>query len=169
MYTQPSRPHPCIVNSVQAIRDASHSVGMGCDDSILVVILLSFLSTSHSVPVDLLVRVASPRKRWTPEGEYEDNNATGMGLAPELLELLSDTPRLRNALNNAPSILKSDSSDYYAINQSTMRSVHDLLPHDCLDFWKCQALIATYRRSLGNISSQFTYKDGCFDRNLIRQ
>jgi hypothetical protein len=124
---------------------------MQSEDTHVLLTLLSLLSTSDKIPYDLLFRGATPRKRWTIRGEVEEANAYRVGLAPQLASLLSDTSRLSEALqkleNSSSVVLDSaaDSTKAYTLNEAVASNARAKLSDEDLSYWRCQALIVTYR------------------------
>lgn len=108
-------------------------------------LLLSFLSPNCKITHDFLLRAGTSRKRWTLCGGVEEVDATAAGLAPELTGLLSDAPRLSNALSSlSPAMLKKTNQGY-TLDIDAVKSIHQDLPTEALIFWKTQALIVSYR------------------------
>lgn len=108
-------------------------------------LLLSFLSPACKITHEFLLRGGSSRKRWTISGGVEEVDATTAGLAPELAGLLSDTPKLINALNSlAPAMLKQQDQGY-TLDIDAVKSIHQDLSAEALVFWKTQALIVSFR------------------------
>lgn len=122
------------------------SSGFHSEDADILLLILSFFSTRHGFTLDLFVRGAMPRKRWTSAGEIEELDATHVGLDTELIGLLSDTSRLAKAfheLESSRSVVSKSGS--YSINEDFVSYIRDNLPQDCLAFWKLQALVVAYR------------------------
>lgn len=108
-------------------------------------LLLSFLSPNCKITHDFLLRAGTSRKRWTLCGGVKEVDATAAGLAPELTGLLSDAPRLSNALSSlAPAMLK-EIDQGYTLDMDAVTRIHRELPTEALMFWKTQALIVSYR------------------------
>ncbi|KAF2787055.1 hypothetical protein K505DRAFT_354071 [Melanomma pulvis-pyrius CBS 109.77] len=117
------------------------------EDANTLLIVLSFFSTSEKIPLDLLPRGAAPRKRWTEQGVVVQVDAIRDGLVPELCSLLLDMPRLSEALQELESSasIVLDSKEIYTLNEAVANCVCKKLSAEHFSFWKCQALIVTYR------------------------
>ncbi|KAH7236328.1 hypothetical protein BKA59DRAFT_308141 [Fusarium tricinctum] len=134
-----------------ALEAASHSLydesSIRSEDASVLLVLLSFFSPCEKIPLDLCARGSSPRKRWTVEGETELVDATKVGLAPGLVDLLSDTQRLTQAFfelcQSAAILIYPDET--YHLNEDMSARVHRSLASDALPFWRQQALIVAYR------------------------
>lgn len=117
------------------------------EDASVLLVLLSFFSPCEKIPLDLFVRGSTPRKRWTVEGKIELVNATRDGLASELVDLLSDAQRLRQAfgeLCRSAAVLRY-SDETYHLNEDMSARVHRSLAPDTVPFWRQQALVVAYR------------------------
>lgn len=115
-------------------------------DANILLLLLSFLSTSETVPLDLLFRGATPRKRWTAQGNIEDLGALHSSLSPELERILSDFSRTCNAIDELKRVSAvSDSNQVYSVNAEVATRVRASLSTELTIFWRYQALIVTYR------------------------
>lgn len=126
--------------SVTGLSDVGH------DDAHILLALLSFFPTTEKVPLDLLVRGATPRQRWTAQGEIEELQAIENGLCPELQTLLSDVSRVRDAFD----VLQSQSvvsllDQACLVHEQIVCRVRETLPTEYTVFWRCQALIVSYR------------------------
>ncbi|KAI7782432.1 NB-ARC domain [Diaporthe eres] len=122
----------------------------GLDDSTIedtrsLGLLLSFLSPSYKITHDFLLRGGSPRKRWTPDGGIEEVDAITAGLSPELTGLLSDPPRLSNALRALSTTVLKTSDQAYILDAEAAKRIHQDLSTEALASWKTQALIVAYR------------------------
>lgn len=117
------------------------------EDANILLVLLSFLSTSENVPLHLLFRGATPRRRWTVSGDVKDSGPIHAGLAPQLGSFLSDIRRLGNAFHELElsSAVSEDSDQIYTVNDAVVRRVQEGLSSECVHFWRCQALIVAYR------------------------
>lgn len=117
------------------------------EDANVLLVLLSFFTSSEKIPLDLLRRGATPRKRWTAEGGVKKTDAIRAGLAPELCTLLSDNSRLANALHELAlsSTVSKDSDSIYTLDEAVGTRVRERLSTDHLSFWKQQALVVAYR------------------------
>jgi hypothetical protein len=117
------------------------------EDASVLLVLLSFFSPYEKIPFDLCARGSTPRKRWTVEGEIELVDATKVGLAPGLIDLLADTQRLTQAFvelcQSAAIFIYPDET--YHLNEDMSARVHRSLASDALPFWRQQALIVAYR------------------------
>jgi hypothetical protein len=118
----------------------------GSDDAKRLLLLLSFLA-AEEIPVDLLVRGATPRRRWDIQGEIEGVDALRAGLDPELGSFLSDTLRLSNAFFELDllSAVSKNSGQTYTLNEAVAGRIHESLPPEHRSFWRCQALVVAYR------------------------
>lgn len=114
-------------------------------DHICLRFLLSFLSPSHPITHDFLLRGGSLRKRWTRDGGIEEVEATTSGLSAELTDLLSDSPRLGKALSllSMTALRKTDQG--YMLDEEAVKQIRQNFPTHALTFWKTQALIVAYR------------------------
>ena len=111
----------------------------------VVLALLSFLPTNKKLPLDLLFRGATPRMRWTAQGETEELQAIESGLDPKLQELLSNVSRVHDAINKLNSWSVVTFSDQtWSLDEQLACSVRRALFEDTV-YWKHQALIITYR------------------------
>jgi hypothetical protein len=121
------------------------------EDAHVLLTLLSLLSTSDKIPFDLLFRGATPRKRWTIQGEVEEVDADRVGLAPQVACLLSDAPRLSEAfqkLEESSSVVLDSavgSTKAYKLNEAIASNARAKLSGEDLSSWRWQALIVTYR------------------------
>ncbi|KAF4991779.1 hypothetical protein FGRMN_7619 [Fusarium graminum] len=134
-----------------AIEAVSHSLydenSTRSEDASVLLVLLSFFSPCERIPLDLFACGSTPRKRWTVEGEIELVDATKVGLALGLIELLTDDQRLTRALTelcHSAAILRY-SDETYHLNEDMSARVHRSLASDALPFWRQQALIVAYR------------------------
>lgn len=117
------------------------------EDASILLVLMSFFSPYDKIPLDLLVRGSTNRRRWTADGKIETVDAIPVGLVPELAELLSDASRLSNIfeeLCRVSAILKY-SDDAYHLNEDMSARIHESLDPKGLSFWRQQALIVAYR------------------------
>jgi hypothetical protein len=116
------------------------------EDASILLVLLSFLATEE-VPLDLLLRGATPRRRWNARGEIEEANATIASLAPEVANILSDLSRLRNAFRelDLSSVVSRKSDDAYTLNEAVASDVRKKLSPEYTSFWKRHALVVAYR------------------------
>ncbi|PTD04502.1 hypothetical protein HYE67_001031 [Fusarium culmorum] len=117
------------------------------EDASVLLVLLSFFSHCEKIPLDLFVRGSTPRKRWTVEGNIEFANATRVGLASELVDLLSDAQRLTRAFDElcqSAAVLRYPDETYH-LNEDMSARVHRSLVPDTLPFWRQQALVVAYR------------------------
>ncbi|KAK0628691.1 hypothetical protein B0T17DRAFT_588740 [Bombardia bombarda] len=113
----------------------------------ILLVLLSFLMTSEIIPLDLLVRGATPRRRWNAQGKIDEVDAICAGLVPELSSLLSDMPRLSNAFHELglSSAVSKNSSQAYTVDEAVAARVRESLSPELHSFWRCQALVVAYR------------------------
>jgi hypothetical protein len=124
---------------------SSHS--MFSEDTKILLIFLSFLSIPDKIPLDLLFRGGSPRKRWSAAGDIEELNAAHSGLTHELCIFLSDETRLQNSINElgSSSAILDNGDETYTLNKATMNGIPKKLAVDDASFWRCQVLVVTYR------------------------
>jgi len=116
------------------------------EDAGILLVLLSLLSTSEKIPLDLPFRGATSRRRWNAQGLIEDTGASRAGLAPELSSLLSDISRLTNAFHELElAATVSNLDQTYTMNEVISSRVHESLSPENLSFWRFQALVVTYR------------------------
>ncbi|KAH6973893.1 hypothetical protein BKA56DRAFT_108563 [Ilyonectria sp. MPI-CAGE-AT-0026] len=134
--------------SLVAVSEAVPELGgIHSEDAKVLLVLLSFLSTSDKIPLDLLFRGAAPRKRWTAQGEIEGVDAIHTGLAPELCSLLSDMSRLGNAFHEpdlSSAVFKNDDQTY-TLDKVVASRARERLSAEELSFWRRQVLIVAYR------------------------
>ncbi len=121
-------------------------VGIHSEDPKLLLVLLCFLASSE-IPLDLLFRGASPRRRWSENGEIEETDALYTGLQSELVHLLSSIPKLSNAFGELVSLsaISRISDQTYVVDRAILACVTDSLPPGLHSFWRLQALIIAYR------------------------
>lgn len=156
---QSSLPHSAATKPLQTVPEAEpdgKALSMAAvtrpgnilsEDGNLLLILLSFLKASEKIHLDLLFRGATPRKRWNEHGEIEEVDARHACLAPELVNLLSDIQKLDDAfheLERSSTVLK-DPDQTYTVNENVVDRVRGGIPQAKVSFWRCQALIVTYR------------------------
>jgi hypothetical protein len=117
------------------------------EDANILIILLSFLSTSGKITKEFLSRGATPRVRWSSDGMTVETAATGIGLTSELCNLLSDLPRLDNAFDDLETraIVSKHADETYSLSSTIPHRLHRELSVEQLSYWKCQALIVVYR------------------------
>lgn len=127
-----------------AIPESNHICS---EDANILLLLLSFLDTAEKIPVELLSRGATPRKRWSSQGMIEETSAIDAGLSPEICSLLSDIPRLGNAFKilEMRAIVSKHADQAYILTKSISHLLHGELSAQQLSFWKLQALIVAYR------------------------
>lgn len=115
-------------------------------DSCTLLLLLSSLKPSVVIASSFLLRGATPRKRWTPQGEAEEADALQAGLDPELVCILSDGPRLENAFHELQRLdaVSETGNQTYTLNEALATRVLGSLEQN-LPFWRDQALIVMYR------------------------
>lgn len=116
-------------------------------DTGILLTFLSFLSTSNKVPLDLLIRGATARKRWSAEGSIEEKEANHNDLSRELCTLLLDPTRLQSSLNKlASSSAVLDNGDgTYTVNESIANDIAENVSAEVISFWRCQALVVVCR------------------------
>lgn len=117
------------------------------EDAKILLVLISFFSTVDKIPINLLFRGAAPCKRWTAQGGIEEVDAIHVGLAPELLDFLSDITRLERSFHSLipSSAVSKDHEQIYTLGKAAANHVRERLSAEDLLFWKYQALIITYR------------------------
>lgn len=122
-------------SSLAAVCEAVGLGGTSSEDAKILLLLLSCLSPSDKIPLDIF-RGAMPRKRWTAEGEIEEVDAIYVGLAPELRNLISDNPRLRNAFHQLDliSAISKDPDQTYALDKAVASYVRESLRAGDLSF-----------------------------------
>ncbi|KAH8722857.1 hypothetical protein GQ44DRAFT_729252 [Phaeosphaeriaceae sp. PMI808] len=107
---------------------------------------MSFLPTCKEVPLELLFRGATPRRRWTVQGEGEESDAIASGLCLELQNLLSDQSKMLNAVQELDLLPAASGFDQpYGLNEQVTLRVRENVPIEQVLFWRCQALIVVYR------------------------
>ena len=119
---------------------------VGHDDAHILLALLSFFPTTEEVPLDLLVRGATPRQRWTVQGEIIEPQAVESGLCLELQTLLSDVSRVHVAFQVLQTHLGVSLLDQAcSVHEKIVCRVRETLPTEYTVFWRFQALIVSYR------------------------
>ncbi len=121
------------------------STGTTSDDAKILLTLLAFLKPTKTVSCDLLLRGATPRGRWTAQGEIEDVDAVSAGLVPELAAFLSDPERVNNAFSHLHLPISAERRSCTPIAVAGLHSIHDSLPPELVSLWRSQALIVAYR------------------------
>ncbi|KAF4969791.1 hypothetical protein FZEAL_10165 [Fusarium zealandicum] len=117
------------------------------EDASILLVLVSFLSPYDKIPLELLVRGSTARKRWTAEGEIESVEAIQAGLSADLIDILSDVQRLGSAfgeLYQLSAVWKHPDETYH-LNEDISARIHRGLSPENLLFWRQQALIVVYR------------------------
>lgn len=117
----------------------------GSADSTHLIILLSYLA-NHEVPIDLLCRGASPRKRWTEDGDIVETDPAELGLSNDLIRICSpDT--LTKVLSELQSLSAIDwvSNSRFKLTERVRDGILDRLPNSTHSFWCLQALILASR------------------------
>jgi hypothetical protein len=112
--------------SLKAASGALHkSSNTNSEDASVLLVLLCFLATRENIPIVLLFRGATPRKRWTVYGKIEDMDAICTGLIPELSKFLSEIPRLRNAFNELDllSMASKNADQIYSVDEAVVGRV----------------------------------------------
>lgn len=114
------------------------------EDASILLVLLTFFSASANIPFDLLLRGASPRKRWDHRGEIQEVDS---GLALGSGVFLSNNTRLSHAFHELTSLsaVSKDFDGTYTLTGDIAKRVHESLPAENIAFWKSQALIIAYR------------------------
>ncbi|CAJ0555356.1 Ff.00g054210.m01.CDS01 [Fusarium sp. VM40] len=130
-----------------AVKAISSSQSMLSEDTKILLIFLSFLSIPDKIPLDLLFRGGSPRKRWSEAGDIEQLNADHSDLAHELCVFLSDETRLQNSINESrsSSAILDSSDGTYTLNEATMSGISKKLTAEDASVWRSQVLVVTYR------------------------
>jgi hypothetical protein len=141
---KPAWKAPSLAAVSEAILGSSH---IHSEDANILLTLLSFFTTSEKIPLDLLFRGGTPRRRWTVQGEIEGVDTFHAGLAPELGSLLSDIQRLGNAFHelDLSSAVSKNSDETYTLNEAVAGRVRGSLSPELLYFWRYQALTVAYR------------------------
>lgn len=118
--------------------------GLGEPDAKLLLVFLCFLA-SCDVSLNILTLGATPRKRWTQQGQVERVAASRVGLAPALEQFLSDAPRLARAVGQLErlSALSTSSSKICVLYPIRARLLA-ALPSGLHQFWRLQALIVMH-------------------------
>jgi hypothetical protein len=116
------------------------------EDAKLLVVLLCFLA-NFDVPLDLLYRGASPRKRWDEFGRIEETDALHLGLFPELARICSYKTTLNHALSQLQSSLAISriSEHTLRVDQSVLAAMTTRIPVEFHPTWRLQAFIIAYR------------------------
>jgi hypothetical protein len=116
------------------------------EDASTLLILLSFLK-SEKIPLELLFRGATPRKRWNVQGEIEEVDAIHTGLVPESGSLLSDVTRLSNAFHGLDllSTVSKNSDQTYTVDEAVVARIRESLSPELHSFWRFQALVIVSR------------------------
>lgn len=112
------------------------------DDARILALLVSNLSPVHEITLDMLHRGGSARKRWDEHGGIQAVEATQLGLSAELTSLLSDTTRLKTALDDLLGTVLVFSGHSYKQKEETASRICQSIAADETDFWKCQAFVA---------------------------
>lgn len=128
-------------------KDILPSPGEYSKDTNILLTFLSFLSIPDKVPLELLIRGSTARKRWSAEGRVEEWEADRNDLSQELCTLLSDTSRLQSSFDELTlSSAASDNGDgTYTLDKSIQDTATANLSAEAISFWKCQALVVAYR------------------------
>lgn len=132
--------------SLVAVSEAVPGAGNISEDAQVLLLILSFLSTSDRVPLDLF-NGAMLRKRWNVQGEIVEVDAVHAGLAAELCSFLSDTSRIRDTLHelSLSSAVSQNQDQTYTLNEAVVGPIRTKLGVEELSFWRRQALVLTYR------------------------
>jgi hypothetical protein len=130
-----------------AVEAISSSQNMFSVDTKILLIFLSFLSIPDKIPLDLLFRGGSPRKRWSEAGDIEQLDADHSDLAHELCAFLSDETRLQNSINESrlSSAILDNGDGTYTLNEATMSGISKKLTAEDTSVWRSQVLVVTYR------------------------
>ncbi|OQE47533.1 hypothetical protein PENCOP_c001G09023 [Penicillium coprophilum] len=122
-----------------------HLKATGSADSARLMILLSYLA-NYELPVDLLYRGASPRKRWTKDGDIVEEDPGELGLSDDLIRICSpDT--LTKVLSKLQSSSAIDwvSNSRFKLSERARDRMLNMLPGSTHSFWCLQALILASR------------------------
>ncbi|KAK8076088.1 hypothetical protein PG994_003360 [Apiospora phragmitis] len=139
---------PTWKDSLVAVSSAILGIrGTFSEDARILLVLLAFFSASTKVPLDLVLRGASPRKRWDHRGEIQEVDSGRAGLASRLSVFLSDKARLSRAFHELVSsfAVSQESDETYTLTGELANRVHESLPAEDISFWRYQALVITYR------------------------
>ncbi|KAI5455731.1 hypothetical protein BGZ63DRAFT_368306 [Mariannaea sp. PMI_226] len=142
--TEPAWKAPSLAAVSESVPGSSH---IHSEDANILLVFLSVLAISEKIPLDLLFRGATPRRRWNVYGEIEEVDAVPAGLAPELCSLLSDIPRLDNAFHELglSTAVSKKSDQTYILDEAVASRIRERLSTENLSFFNCQALIVAYR------------------------
>lgn len=120
------------------------------EDAKTLLVVFLFFAAKEKIPCDLLVRGSAPRKRWNNHGEMEDVPAVDIGLASEVISLLSDIMRMHDVLNElvALSAISEVTRHNYMVDNDIAARVREGLCPETIAFWREQVLIITFRAVL---------------------
>ncbi|PYH93607.1 hypothetical protein BO71DRAFT_327280 [Aspergillus ellipticus CBS 707.79] len=127
---------PVVIPHLKAARSA---------DSVRPTILLSFLA-DHDIPIDLLYRGSSRRKRWTEGGEIIETDPAELGLSEHLIRVCAHD-RLTNTLSELQSLsaIVWTSNSTFQLRERERREIQERLSTSLRSFWCLQALILACR------------------------
>lgn len=111
--------------------------GTELEDAKVLIVLLCFLAQSE-IPLDLLSRGASPRKRWDESGGVEQRGASDSGLFAELVRICSCNTTLNHALSQlqSPSAISKVSHDTFKLNRHVMALILRRIPPEFYPIWR---------------------------------
>ncbi|KAF5974095.1 hypothetical protein FBULB1_7927 [Fusarium bulbicola] len=117
------------------------------EDASILLAFLSVLAVSEKVPLDLLSRGATPRRRWNMHGEMEEVDTIPSGLVPELCSLLSGTSRLSDAFHELElsSAVSKNIDETYTLDEIIASRIRVRLSPENRLFYRSQALVVVYR------------------------
>lgn len=120
--------------------------GTESEDAKVLVVLLCFLAQSE-IPLALLSRGASRRKRWDESGGIEQREAFGSGLFDELVRICSCNMTLNRALSQlqSSSAIPKISDDTFKLDQCVKAAILRRIPTEHHSAWRLQALIIACR------------------------
>lgn len=122
-----------------------HLKAAGSADSARLTILLSFLA-DHDIPIDLLYRGSSRRKRWTEGGEIIETDPAELGLSEHLMRVCAHD-RLTNTLSELQSLsaIVRTSDSKFKLRERERQEIQERLTPSLRSFWCLQALILACR------------------------
>ncbi|KAL4889252.1 hypothetical protein BDV59DRAFT_195802 [Aspergillus ambiguus] len=131
------------IRSVAVVSEViSDPTTTGSADAEPLIILLSFLA-DHEVSADLLCRGASPRKRWTDDGEISEMGPAELGLSDELIRICSPNTLTRTLSELQSAIVWTSTSRFKLSQRERGKILKRLSPSN--SFWCLQALIVACR------------------------
>ncbi|KAK2022215.1 hypothetical protein LX32DRAFT_657868 [Colletotrichum zoysiae] len=107
--------------------------------------LSSFLAPAREIPLDMLHRGATPRKRWDKKGGIASRASD---VDPGLASLLADRNRVscvvQKLWQSGEAARCPTAPESYIISEETRRRIQDNLNGEHQTFWKTQALLVAY-------------------------